>query len=234
MQRLQNFKPLFLSLLAAVALTACEGVSETSSASDASQVATSSEDSPSSGTSCASSDLCLALKMVAYSDGNAPVIDSRTAEDIVSRINGVWSQCGIGFRLEDFQAVEPKNVGLSEIPQNMSELPQIRGALQSSNQLLVVMTEGWGSAGNINDSGADAWTTLPGYPPYGAVIDEPVARNANIIAHELGHYLDLLHIQNRGNLLSPVVGASSRGLTSGQCSKARATAQAVFAPMLRS
>jgi hypothetical protein len=237
MQRLQHFKPLFLSLFAAVALSACEGVSETTSASDASQVVTSLDGSPSTGGDagqCASGDLCLALKIVAYSDGTAPVIDSRTAEDIVSRINGVWSSCGIGFRLEDFQAVEPKNVGLAEIPQNMSELPQIRGALQSSNQLLVVMTEGWGSAGNINDSGADAWTTLPGSPPYGAVIDEPVARNANIIAHELGHYLDLLHIQNRSNLLSPVVGASSRDLTASQCSRARATAQGLFASMLRS
>jgi hypothetical protein len=172
--------------------------------------------------------------MVSYSDGSSSVMDQATAQDIVSRINSVWSQCGIGFRLEDYQAVEPKNVGLSETTENMSELPQIRGALQSPNQLVVVLTSRWGSAGDINDSGADAWTTLPGAPPYGAVIDQPVSRNANIIAHELGHYLSLLHIQNRSNLLSPIVGASSRGLSSGQCSQARATAVGTWAAMLRS
>jgi len=232
MQRSRIFKSIFVVLFAALSFGACAAGPEGSSS-----VVDSATDSstPSEGSaSCGASDLCLALKMVSYSDGSTPVVDSGAARDMVSRINSVWSQCGIGFRLEDYQAVEPKNVGLAETTQDMSELPQIRGALQSPNQLLVVLTSPWGSAGNINDSGADAWTTLPGSPPYGAVIDEPVSRNANIIAHEIGHYLSLLHIQSRSNLLSPIVGASSRGLTSGQCSQARATAVGTWAAMLRS
>lgn len=231
MSKLYSLKLALSSVVVAVAFVACaEGPGGVPSAVDASQVTL-----PSGGaTTCGPQDLCLALKMVSYSEGGTPVMDSQTAQDMVARINSVWSQCGIGFRLEDYQNVEPKNVGLAATTENMSELPQIRGALQSPNQLLVVLTEAWGSAGDINDSGADAWTTLPGNPPYGAIIDQPVSRNANIIAHELGHYLSLLHIQNRANLLSPIVGASSRSLTSGQCSQARATAVSTWGAMLRS
>jgi hypothetical protein len=233
MQRSHIFKWIFVSVLTAIALGACAGGPEGASADLGSTIGAS---TPSGGQtmSCGTGDLCLALKMVSYSDGSSPVMDSGTAQDMVARINAVWSQCGIGFRLEDYQAVEPKNVGLPETIETMSELPQIRGALQSPHRLLVVLTSPWGSAGDINDSGADAWTTLPGNAPYGAIIDQPVSRNANIIAHELGHYLGLLHVRNRSNLLSPIVGGSSRGLSSGQCSQARATAVGTWAAMLRS
>jgi len=160
-------------------------------------------------------------------------MDLAAARELVAGMNGIWSQCGINFRLENFEELEPKNVGLPFTTQYMSELPEIRGTLQSSNQLLVVLTGRWGSAGDINNSGADAWTTLPGSPPYGAIIDEPVADNTNIVAHEIGHYLGLLHLSNRSNLLSPIVGASSRGLSASQCSVARATARGQWAAMVR-
>ncbi len=179
-------------------------------------------------------EICLALKVVSYDDDDGAVLSESAARQMVGDINGLWASCGIGFRLEEYRAVDPRSVGLDSTPLNMSDLPEIRGALGSRDQLLVVVTSRWGTAGNINDSGADAWTTLPGSGPYGAVIDEPVARNNTIIAHELGHYLSLLHVSDRSNLLSPIVGASSRGLTSSQCSRARSTALGTWGAMVRS
>jgi len=191
---------------------------------------------PTTSSACSSSDsgsLCLALKLVSYSDGSSTVADRTGAEALVRGINGVWSQCGIGFVLEDYEAIEPKNVGLDYGTVNMVDLPRIRLDLGSDHQLLVVLTGKWATAGDINDSGANAWTTLPGNSPYGAIIEKPVATNERLVAHELGHYLSLLHVHDASSLMNPVIHAGSRKLTSPQCQRARSTAITDWARMIR-
>ena len=45
-----------------------------------------------------------------------------------------------------------------------------------------------------------------------------------IIAHELGHYLNLLHVSDSSALMNPVIYSSSKSLYSSQCNTARAAA----------
>ncbi len=182
MRSVRFLKAIFLTSTAVLFFAACESAPNTSESNAAFNLARA---TASEGVGCGSRDLCLGLKVVSYSEAGVPVVDAATVRELVASVNQVWSQCGIGFQLEDYTVVEPKDLGLSNMTEYMSELPRIRSTFQSDNQLLVVLTEKWGAKGDINDSGADAWTTLPGNPPYGAVIDQPVSRNSIIIAHEI-------------------------------------------------
>ncbi|NDD90677.1 hypothetical protein EBZ37_01110 [bacterium] len=182
---------------------------------------------------CAAPKLRLAIRLVSYADSAGSVFDRNSAQSLVNSLNRIWAQCKIGFELEQYEALEPYGAGLRSSPRFMAELPRIRDAFRSEDRLLVVMTGQWSADGDITSWGADAWTTLPGNPPYGAIIDRPVCQNANIVAHELGHYLGLLHVQDDSNLLSPVVSRSSQTLSAEQCARARAVAQSSWRAMLR-
>lgn len=176
----------------------------------------------SENSNCGTNEICLELKVVSYLEDGQPVMSRVSTEKLLQDLNSIWSQCEIAFRLSEYLWIDPKSWGLSSRALNMSELPQIRAAFESNHQLLIVFTTSWGSEGNINDTGADAWTTLPGNPPYGAIVDQPVSTNSGVIAHEMGHYFNLLHVNDRGNLLSPVVSNASRALSRDQCAVARA------------
>lgn len=187
----------------------------------------------SEGRACRHGEICLALKVVAYIEEGLPVAERSAIDTLMTQVNEIWSRCGIQFFVEEYQSVEAKNLGLPILTLYRSELPRIREILHSNNQLLVVLTTAWGNEGDINDNGADAWTTLPGNPPYGAIIDKPVSTHAAILAHEIGHYLNLGHVPARENLLSPVVTSKSRVLSDSQCSSARGMAKEYWPQMLR-
>ncbi|MBU6374709.1 MAG: matrixin family metalloprotease [Bdellovibrionales bacterium] len=175
----------------------------------------------------------LAVKIVAHSDSRGPALSIFETKALMESLNKVWSQCNIRFKLEDYLVTTDDREVLTKSPQSMSDLPLIRAAFDPGNRFLVVVTGDWGKNGDIARQGADAWTTMPGNPPYGVVLDRTVSHNSNIVAHELGHYLGLFHHQDAMNLLSPVVSVSSRKLSADQCFRARAAAQNNWQKMIR-
>ena len=54
-----------------------------------------------------------------------------------------------------------------------------------------------------------------------------------LIAHELGHYLNLEHVSDQYNVMNPVVYGNSFNLTDDQCAEARATAISFWSNALR-
>ena len=185
------------------------------------------------GESCISGDpskICLAVHFVSYVDSaGTPVADATQAAAILSTMNRLWSQCGIGFQIEKYEAVDPARSGLAYGSASQGQTDQIRTAFaQPADQLLAVTTGPWGTAVN-------AWTNMPGSPPYGAVMEASIVSYGDgiIYAHEFGHYLGLDHVGDTSNLMDAVIYTSSTVINSDQCQTARDTANGAWSAMLR-
>ena len=180
--------------------------------------------------SCRGSDpnvQCIGLKLVAYQDGLAPpVIQKMDAETLVAEINHVWEPCGIAFQLDQFQIVNPTELGLAYSPNWRADSTRIRSTFDDSLNFLVVAVGPWNSS-------TIAVTQMPGYGPFGTLVDQQYAKNPLTVAHELGHYMGLYHFRSSRNLMSPYIGSDTRELTADQCSVARATNLKYWLAMFR-
>lgn len=189
------------------------------------------------GESCHSSDphrFCVALKYVVYRDStDLPIVSQDDAIANIAGINSVWSRCDIAFQIDQFLAVKPSDYGLRYQTANYSELDDIRETFVETSTLLVVTTGTWDRTGSLGSTGANAWTTLPGTTPYGAILERPVGTYSNIIAHELGHFMNLGHASDTSNLMNPIIYGSSVNLYNSQCESARQAINYFWKKMLR-
>ena len=170
--------------------------------------------------SCRNKDpehLCIGLKYVAYKSAEGvPTATPAEALQLTLAMNAVWSQCGIAFQLERYQAVDPVEKGLLYNTGGFGDQDAIRAAFDDDIRFVIIATGPWNRGNNTV-----AWTQAPGGAHYGVVADQGVATDANVMAHELGHYLSLDHVQNPADLMSPVVYPNSNSLDPSQCAAAR-------------
>lgn len=185
------------------------------------------------GDSCLSADrqkICMGIHFVSYenSEGIA-MADATEALKIVNTLNRLWGSCGISFQVEKYQSVNPVRYGLSFAEESQNEVDDIRRTFAlPSNTLLAVTTGPW-------DTAVNAWTTMPGEGPYGAIMESGSVRYGDgiIYAHEFGHYLGLDHVSDSSDLMNPVIYTTSTKLEDQQCNTARQTAKAYWSEMLR-
>jgi len=175
----------------------------------------------------------LAVRFVVYKDaiGNPVTSQSEVLHDL-DQTNRLWSQCNISFQMDQYIPVSPPDAHLTYGPSNYTDLDLIRGTYLSNEDLLVVVTGKWDRAGTLGTTPANAWTSLPGVPPYGAVLEQPVGNYANMIAHELGHYLSLDHVNDRSALMNPIIYRDSVKIYDGECAKARTAALQYWGKMI--
>ena len=177
---------------------------------------------------------CLGVKYVVYKDtaGKAVVNEAETLSNLAT-INKIWSQCKITFQIDTYLAANPTQYGLRFNTANNSELDDIRETFQDDNHLLLVTTGSWNRSGSLGSTGANAWANMPGDSILGVVMESDVGTYPNLIAHELGHYLNLDHAGDSTNLLSPIIYSTSTSLTTGQCNEAKAAIKGYWKAMLR-
>lgn len=187
------------------------------------------------GDGCHTNDpnhFCLALKYVAYVDSaGTPVMVASDAVANLTTINSIWSQCNVGFQIDQFVVVNPTDYGLVFATKNMAEFDDIRHAFQTDSTMLVATTGKWNRNGDITQG--NAWTNYPGGAYHGAIVEAPSGKYAPIIAHELGHYMYLPHVNDTSEVMNPTIYTYSTGLTSAECSKARAAVSKYWPKMLR-
>ncbi|NDG84041.1 MAG: hypothetical protein EBX52_03260 [Proteobacteria bacterium] len=157
---------------------------------------------------------CIGLRIVSYDNGNETVLPYADALALVVELNRVWTQCKIGFELSSYEHVDPVTRGLSINPNWRSEGSQIRAAFNDQKSFLVV------AVGNFAAS-TIAVTEMPGYGPYGTLVESGYASNPLTVGHELGHYMGLYHVRNSSNLMNPYIGPHTEQLSPSQCSIAR-------------
>ena len=170
------------------------------------------------------SHVCLALKYVTYrypASGN-PVVSESDAIENVRAVNQLWGTCGVAFEIEQYAAVDPAEYGLAFETASYAELDGVRSAFAEPNELLIVTTGTWDRSGTLGRTASNAWTTMPGGAAQGTVLEEPVGVYGNLIGHELGHYLNLLHVSDDADLMNPVVYSGSVALSAQQCATVRA------------
>lgn len=189
------------------------------------------------GSSCHSGDTskyCIGLKYVVYEDSSAkPVVSQSGALSNLATINQIWSQCKISFQIDEYLVTDPTQQKLRFNTANDSELDQIRNAYDDGLHFLVVTTGTWDRSGTLGNTGANAWTNLPGDAIFGSILESPVGIYPNIIAHELGHYMNLNHVSDTGDLMNPIIYDGSTNLYTSQCSIARASLASYWTQVLR-
>jgi hypothetical protein len=193
--------------------------------------------SPTIGESCSSSDstrYCVGLKYVVYADSQGtPVVSKEEAINNVKAVNSLWAQCNIAFQIDEFLPEDPVSYALRFNTASNSELDLIRRNFLDSDTLLLVTTGKWDRTGSLGSTGANAWAAMPGDGLYGVIMESPVGTYSNIIAHELGHYLNLGHYSSTTNLMNALIYSTSTQLTSSQCSAARSAVSYWWKAMLR-
>jgi hypothetical protein len=178
--------------------------------------------------------LCIALKYVAYTDPTGkPVITEAQAEQNLVVINQIWKTCHLGFKIDRFITINPNDHRLAFRTANLTELDAIRSALGDDNSLLIATTGRWDRRGSLGASPANAWTAMPGGPPYGSILEADVGTYSYIIAHELGHYMSLSHVKDADDLMNPIIYSHSIHLTDDQCQAARGTISKYWSRALR-
>ena len=238
-----NIKPLKWVLFFSYFLTACYGTdsgkvlgSDAVSGNPA-RVPAGIDPSKGAGSGCHNADpnhICLAVKYVAFADSNdQPAVTTEQGVSNFEAINQVWKQCNISFQIEDYFPIKPSRVSIPYNIANYSDLTDIRETFADDKTLLVVTTGTWDRSGSLGQTGANAWTSLPGGGPYGAILEKPVATYANIIAHELGHYLNLNHVSNEADIMNPIIYTRSTQLDPDQCATARSAALYFWTKMIR-
>ena len=190
------------------------------------------------GSSCVSSDpsrICLGLKYVVYEDDKGvPVATASDALANLREINLLHGRCNIAFQIEQFEEVDPRQYDLAFNTANTSDLDAIREKFSDRSHLLIVTTGPWNRAGTLGATSANAWTAMPGSGPYGSILEAPVAKYSYIFAHELGHYLDLEHVDDANDLMNPVIYQKSRDLSRSQCDTERTLADGLWRDATRS
>ena len=165
---------------------------------------------------------CLALRFVSYQDPTGrPVVNQDEAKQTVAGINSVWAGCGIQFTLESYELVAPNDFGVAFNPSQFFELDLIRSRFVQDQSLLIVASGPWAQGSQLQAYGANAWSTGPFLQSPGIVVEQAMAHYANLIAHELGHSLNLPHLSDAMDLMNPVVFPNSTRLYEQQCEVAQ-------------
>lgn len=184
-----------------------------------------------------SKTLTLGVDYVMYRERFAlSAVDVESEKKILKQweeVNQIWKPCEIQFQLDHFRAVDPSEYHLNERTMELGELNEIRARFATETSLLVVLTHAWDRRGSLGSHMANGWTTLPGDGIYGAILEGPTLDFPNILAHELGHYLNLKHSEEKPDLMHPIVYPHSVEITPLQCEEARSTAQFFWKRMLR-
>lgn len=188
--------------------------------------------------STAEEQLYLGLKFVVYNDSEhfpvpEPVIDEQDVLQDLKGINQVWGQCGMTFKIDEYLPVDEEQANLRFHPANQSEMNAIRRVYDNSESFLIVTTGAWNRNGSLGRTSANAWTNMPGEDIYGAILESRVGTFANLIAHELGHYLNLEHEDNQDDVMNPIISEESKHLTREQCGVARASVKEHWMRMVR-
>ncbi len=173
----------------------------------------------------------LALKFVEFKDpaGHVPLTEAQ-ASGVVRDINREYSQCGLAVKLEKYQQVDPAGLGLPYALSAMDQLDEIRAPFEDAKYLVVINTGAWN---HLSMGPANAWTAMPGESMSGAVIEGPVAQNAPVVAHELGHYLSLDHVVDSSDMMNPVIYPRSTQITPLQCHEMLSSVRVARADALR-
>jgi hypothetical protein len=189
------------------------------------------------GASCRPNEpgkFCLGVKYVVFKDANDnPVLSEAQALNNVQKMNSFYEKCRIAFQLDKFIIVNPSDHSQRFHLRGYEELDQLRNTFGDSRSLLVVTTGSWDRSGPIGNTGANAWTSLPGEGPYGAILEASVGNFPNIVAHEIGHYLNLLHVQDSTALMNKIIYAKSTTISDLQCTGARRAVAYYWQAMLR-
>ena len=176
----------------------------------------------------------LGLKYVVFKDSSGvPALSETELQGMISKINGVWGRCHIHFTLDQYLPVQPLDYGLNYQIANFRDLDTIRNAFRDDHSLLTVLTGAWNRHGTLGSSSANAWTSMPGGQPYGVIMEKPVRSNANLMAHELGHYLNLSHLKDSVDLMNPIIYSNSVFISESQCKSARSTALSYWSKIVK-
>lgn len=178
-----------------------------------------------SGERCVPGDsdsICLALKYVVYEDSSGEPIETLKEAGLnVDDVNRLWAPCNVQFQIDRYLTLNPSRFHFRFRTADYNELHDIRKRLMDEETLLVVTTGAWDRSGTLGNTWANAWTSMPGEEFYGAILEQPVSRNANILAHELGHYLSLDHQSDPDFLMNPIIHRGSVLLSREECESAR-------------
>lgn len=149
---------------------------------------------------CGVAEVCLAVRKSRVTSDSLPPIEVEQ-DAVLERVNRIWSQCGIGFFWESERVLDLQYLPVQPKLQYPEQLVELTWILPEFRQLEVVYTRKWyGRLGGdsrvsvragvaLNSIEYDTRADLPAV----VFINEPFRNNGDVLAHELGHVLGLVH-----------------------------------------
>lgn len=155
---------------------------------------------PGSSRPCGDAEVCLAVRMTRIGADSATLIQV-DQKAVIEKANRVWSQCGIGFFVESVRTLEEQYLPVTFPLKHPRQLIDLTWVLPEQRQLEVVYTKKWYGdlAGDsrfsvragvaLNSIEVDTRADLPAV----VFINEAFRNDGNVLAHEWGHVLGLVH-----------------------------------------
>lgn len=195
--------------------------------------------------------IALGVAIYALSIGSAPAVSRTEAESWFEGATRIWNQCGVRLQFEQYKMINAELASLPYQPKNQADLEKIRRSVFESDYVNISVTGEWQGA---PFAASAAYTNFPNASLLGTVAQIAATKTPTLLAHELGHYFNLLHVDDPSSDLvedtkEGNIGVSCSGpsnlmwakvcekhnwvLTTGQCDRALQAIQAYLPKALR-
>ncbi len=180
---------------------------------------------------------------------SAPAASASKAREWLVGATQVWHQCGVLIQAVSQQEADASALGLPYSPATFADMRAVKNHFRDPAKMTVILTGPWNRDPGSELEGDNSWAygSAPGVLSQGIIAEQRAADRPVLLAHEQGHFLNLLHVDDAAtdgvddtteasvgadaesgtNLMFHHVIEENSRLTAGQCARVREALETV-------